>query len=489
MQNDNFSKVKLEINEGKMRKDKYTFIIPIFFIFIIQYSILNSQDTWIQTYQPFGDVDSYGVYYLNICQDEGFAVNGYYHIYDPEFGIDEDWAYLMKVDSVGNFEWAYEETELWFNDHRSPCFVETDDGGFLMVITSMWGGTALVKLDSVGNRLWDVDGQGFYPHSMDKTNDWNIILAGRMNGLPAIRKITQEADILWTNTYNISGDDDGVLRSVYVTANDDIVACGNVYFEEYNSDALVIRIDANGDSLWTRTFDNSGFWDNCWDIIETNQNNIFICGSSNNPIGPLLWMLDSSGETIWIEYETAHAGYEQFFCFNTPDNNIIVSASILGFYKIDYNNNLIWLNDEQLPPIGNIIFYDNNYMVYPSVYHENYQHHIAVLKTDLTGSVVSVDEEITISKPLYLQCYPNPFNPSTTISYFIDQSGIVDISIYNVRGQKVKTLINQYQVHGENKVIWNGNDERNKCVSSGVYYAVLSLNAKNKTIQKLLLMK
>lgn len=462
----------------------FTFIILHFTFF----TGLSAQDTWIQTYQPFGDVDSYGVYYLNVCQDSGYAVNGYYHIYDPEFGIDEDWAYLMKVDSVGNFEWAYEETELWFNDHRSPCFVETDDGGFLMVITSMWGGTALVKLDSEGNRLWDADGQGLYPHSMDKTNDGNIILAGRMNGLPAIRKITQEADILWTNTYNISGDDDGVLRSVYVTANDDIVACGNVYFEEYNSDALVIRTDANGDSLWTRTFDN--YNDNGNDIVILNNENIFCVGNSGIIwSGPLLWMLDTTGETIWIEYETAHAGYEQFFCFSTPDNNIIVSASILGFYKIDYNNNLIWLNDEQLPPIGNIIFYDNNYMVYPSVYHENNQHHIAVLKTDSTGSVVSVDEEITILKPLYLHCYPNPFNPITTISFDVLENAVINLRIYNIKGQLVKKLIdNEYTLLGSYQVIWDGSEISDNTVSSGIYYICLR-NDSSYVTQKVLLIK
>jgi len=79
-----------------MRKSKTKLIILIFSIFIIQYSILNSQDTWIQTYQPFGDVDYYPEDIV-VCQDGGYAVNGYYYYYNPEFQIEEQWGFLMRT--------------------------------------------------------------------------------------------------------------------------------------------------------------------------------------------------------------------------------------------------------------------------------------------------------------------------------------------------------------------------------------------------------
>jgi len=61
--------------------------------------------------------------------------------------------------------------------------------------------------------------------------------------------------------------------------------------------------------------------------------------------------------------------------------------------------------------------------------------------------------------------YPNPFNPETTISYVLAKEGIVSIEVYNIKGQKVKTLVEGLRSAGRHNVVWNGND-----VSSGVYF-------------------
>jgi flagellar hook assembly protein FlgD len=75
------------------------------------------------------------------------------------------------------------------------------------------------------------------------------------------------------------------------------------------------------------------------------------------------------------------------------------------------------------------------------------------------------------------QNYPNPFNPTTTIDYdigFLD--GLyqdVEFNIYNIRGQIVKTLVDQQVQPGQYSVVWNGLDEMGKQVSSGIYFARL----------------
>jgi hypothetical protein len=67
--------------------------------------------------------------------------------------------------------------------------------------------------------------------------------------------------------------------------------------------------------------------------------------------------------------------------------------------------------------------------------------------------------------------YPNPFNPSTTISFSVTQtSSFVTLDIYNSKGQKIKTLVNEVLSAGEHKVMWNGTDNRNASVSSGIYF-------------------
>lgn len=68
------------------------------------------------------------------------------------------------------------------------------------------------------------------------------------------------------------------------------------------------------------------------------------------------------------------------------------------------------------------------------------------------------------------QNYPNPFNPSTVISYSLPAPSHVNLSIYNILGQKVVTLIDSHQSAGHHSISWNGRNESSKPVSSGVYF-------------------
>lgn len=68
------------------------------------------------------------------------------------------------------------------------------------------------------------------------------------------------------------------------------------------------------------------------------------------------------------------------------------------------------------------------------------------------------------------QNFPNPFNPETAIAYDLPKSCYVQLTIYNVLGQKVKTIINQHQDAGCKMVYWNGKDDKGNKVASGVYF-------------------
>ena len=97
-------------------------------------------------------------------------------------------------------------------------------------------------------------------------------------------------------------------------------------------------------------------------------------------------------------------------------------------------------------------------------------------------------EQVVPLKPVLYNNYPNPFNPSTTIEYSIPQTGRVKLSIYNIRGQKVKTMINGDMEKGQHRIVWNGRDDQNRSVASGVYF--IRLEAAGKTsIRKAMLLK
>ncbi|MFA7056139.1 MAG: T9SS type A sorting domain-containing protein [Candidatus Cloacimonadales bacterium] len=84
--------------------------------------------------------------------------------------------------------------------------------------------------------------------------------------------------------------------------------------------------------------------------------------------------------------------------------------------------------------------------------------------------------------------YPNPFNPETTISYDVAQKGSVTVDIYNLKGQKVKSLLNENQEAGKHSIIWQGDNDQGKQVSSGTYFYRIK-NAGHEVVKKMLLMK
>ncbi len=84
--------------------------------------------------------------------------------------------------------------------------------------------------------------------------------------------------------------------------------------------------------------------------------------------------------------------------------------------------------------------------------------------------------------------YPNPFNPETKISYSMANSGNAELTIYNIKGQRVKTLVNDHVEAGEHSIIWNGKDEKDSDVSSGVYFYRLK-TADGVQNKKMLLLK
>ncbi|MCF7792842.1 MAG: T9SS type A sorting domain-containing protein [Candidatus Cloacimonetes bacterium] len=87
-----------------------------------------------------------------------------------------------------------------------------------------------------------------------------------------------------------------------------------------------------------------------------------------------------------------------------------------------------------------------------------------------------------------LSNYPNPFNPSTTIKLELVESGKIELAIYNIKGQKVKTLLDCTTVPGTYECNWNGKDEMGKSVSSGQYIVKLQQNRK-ETAKKIMMLK
>jgi hypothetical protein len=84
--------------------------------------------------------------------------------------------------------------------------------------------------------------------------------------------------------------------------------------------------------------------------------------------------------------------------------------------------------------------------------------------------------------------YPNPFNPETTISFSVSNDGPVNIDIYNIKGQKVKSLVNDNFKSGNYQIVWKGQDDNGRQVGSGMYFYKMK-SGKYTATRKMILMK
>lgn len=102
---------------------------------------------------------------------------------------------------------------------------------------------------------------------------------------------------------------------------------------------------------------------------------------------------------------------------------------------------------------------------------------------------ISDDSEMTTPQGFTLfPAYPNPFNPSTTISYFLPENEVVTITVYGLDGRMIQLLANENQAEGQHLTFWNGRDQEDQSVASGVYLVRISVGTFTQS-QKVILMK
>lgn len=113
-----------------------------------------------------------------------------------------------------------------------------------------------------------------------------------------------------------------------------------------------------------------------------------------------------------------------------------------------------------------------------------------VLNIPLVRTNVANDDNTQSPGPtdFGLANFPNPFNPTTTISFIASQAGTAKLSVFNIKGQRVNMLYNGLLSKGHHSIVWNGLDDRGTAVSSGLYFVRVEMNGTSQT-HKMVLMK
>ncbi|MDD3235611.1 MAG: T9SS type A sorting domain-containing protein, partial [Candidatus Cloacimonetes bacterium] len=113
---------------------------------------------------------------------------------------------------------------------------------------------------------------------------------------------------------------------------------------------------------------------------------------------------------------------------------------------------------------------------------------VAIVILTGTGGTVANSDLVSPLQTSLLGNYPNPFNPSTTIQFSLKEKSQVNMDIYNISGQKVRSLVNSLMPSGTHNIHWNGQDNSGKAVSSGVYFVKMN-SGKYTSTKKMILMK
>jgi len=183
----------------------------------------------------------------------------------------------------------------------------------------------------------------------------------------------------------------------------------------------------------------------------------------------------------WVtQSETNVFGYH---IFRHSENNL-TDALRISDYVISATNSsteqVYLFKDEHVQPLSRYYYWLQSADLDGSI-----QYHGPV--TVMTGDNNIVPPEIPLITGLKT-AYPNPFNPSTTISFELAEPHSVCMEIFNIKGQKVVTLINENYLAGRHSIVWNGRDHYGIACQTGVYFCRMQAN-NYQEIYKLMILK
>ncbi|MBD3286273.1 T9SS type A sorting domain-containing protein [candidate division WOR-3 bacterium] len=242
------------------------------------------------------------------------------------------------------------------------------EGGFITAGRTTnnddYGIAYIMKCNDEGDTLWTRTFGGPYEeriYSVRETSDTGFIMAGfTYSFTPSdgcnvyILKTDGNGDTLWTRSYG--GIDRDSATCIYEVSSGGYIVSGSTRsFGAGKGDIWILRLDASGDTIWTKTIGDSLDDEGCW-ITETQDNGFIVAGSKGDPqtnnSNLYLVKIDGTGQTIWEKAYEVLLGGKANSIIPTSDGNYIVtgysySHDIWGdvyLAKITQSGNLIWSN-------------------------------------------------------------------------------------------------------------------------------------------------
>jgi len=293
----------------------------------------NGDTLWTRTYGGAYGEEGHSV---RQTQDSGYIVAGITWSFGNYTQV-----YLLKTNAGGDTLWTRNYGGMYYNEGQSVW--QTSDGGYLGVGGDVYFGDStqvyLIKTNALGDSLWTrtYGGTGDdWGYAVQQTSDSGCIVAGITNSFGNgyqvyLIKTNAFGDTLWTRTYGGVNIDRGY--SVQQTQDGGYIVAG--YTGPYqNYDVYLIKTNAFGDTLWTRTYGGTGN-DEGYSVQQTSDGGYIVAGYTasygNGGSDVYLIKTNASGDTLWTRtYGGASSDYG-FSVRQTTDGGYIVAGWTFSF--------------------------------------------------------------------------------------------------------------------------------------------------------------